>query len=157
MQEVVANNEAKYLEVFGTLHKVASGLRESRAGTAETRSKPKPYPKSEVPLELKVNSLRAPSLTYVLTSFHSGKCANIRLCYSGERTINRLFHPPHVRQLSRNSVKPEKGVPKEGQVNYDWTWKGQFDRFGTSMLHVASEKIFSGLDCTLPGLKAISR
>lgn len=62
MQQVVTNNETKYRDVVGSLHKVASRLRESREVLAGTGSGPRAPPKSGVPLELKVNFLRCPTV-----------------------------------------------------------------------------------------------
>jgi hypothetical protein len=55
MQQVVTNNDAKYQEVIGALHKVAFTLRETREGAAETSSKARVHRKPTIPLELKVN------------------------------------------------------------------------------------------------------
>lgn len=68
MQQVVSNNEAKYQDVVGALHKVASRLRESRDEFTEARSNPKARSKSSIPLELKVNLLRFPII---------GLCAHV--------------------------------------------------------------------------------
>jgi len=67
MQRVVTNNETKYQDIVGALHKVTSTLRESREEPRETRSNPKTHAKSNIPLELKVEFHDALSLAFALT------------------------------------------------------------------------------------------
>lgn len=68
MQQVVTNNEAKYQEVIGALHKVTSKLHESREEPTKTRSKSNVPGKSGIPLELKVSYPRSPIVGfYALT------------------------------------------------------------------------------------------
>ena len=58
MQQVVTDNETKYKDVVGSLHKVASRLREPREVPVGTGTGPGAHPNSGVPLELKVSFQR---------------------------------------------------------------------------------------------------